>query len=104
MAFGFPRGWWPNNEGEEIMYRKLILIATLIVLAVMSMQAQQHEAQSAASTVGWSPAPTAESTASTDKTFDQLMSDAMSVTLGNTGLLVSRVLSGNTSSTLVPTG
>ena len=61
------------------MNRKLILIATLIVLAVMSMQAHQHEAQSAAPTVGWSPAPTAESTASTDKTFDQLMADAMGV-------------------------
>jgi len=78
-AFGFPRGWWPNNEGEEIMYRKLILIATLIVLAVMSMQAHQHEAQSAASTMGWSPAPTAKFVASSEKTFNQLMSDAMGV-------------------------
>src|SRR5437667_6617652 len=78
-AFGFPRGWCPNNEGEEIMYRKLILIATLIVLAVMSMQAHQHEAQSAASTLGWSPAPTAKFITSSEKTFNQLMSDAMNV-------------------------
>src|SRR5207247_8590101 len=61
------------------MYRKLILIATLIVLAVMSMQAHQHEAQSAASTMGWSPAPTAKFVASSEKTFNQLMSDAMGV-------------------------
>ena len=61
------------------MYRKLILIATLIVLAVMSMQAHQHEAQSAASTMGWSPAPTAKFVASSEKTFNQLMSDVMGV-------------------------
>jgi hypothetical protein len=61
------------------MYRKLSLIATFIVLAAMSMQARQHEAQSATSTVGWPPAPTAAFIASTDKTFDQLMREAMSV-------------------------
>lgn len=61
------------------MYRKLILIATLIVLTAMSMQAHQHEAQSATSTVGWPPAPTAAFIASTDKTFGQLMGEAMSV-------------------------
>ena len=61
------------------MYRKLILIATLIVLAVMSMQAHRHEAQSATSTVGWPPAPTTKFVASTNKTFNHLMGDAMSV-------------------------
>jgi uncharacterized protein (DUF305 family) len=61
------------------MHRKLILIVTLVVLAAMSMQAHQHQAQSATSTVGWPPAPTAAFIASTDKTFGQLMSDAMSV-------------------------
>jgi uncharacterized protein (DUF305 family) len=61
------------------MYRRLILIATLIVLAAMAMLPQKHAAQSAASTMGWPPAPTAEFTASTDKTFDQLMGDAISV-------------------------
>ena len=61
------------------MHRKSILIATLIVLAAMSMQAHQHEAQSATSSVGWPPAPTAKFVASTEKTFDQLMGDAMSV-------------------------
>ena len=61
------------------MHRKLILIVTLVVLAAMSMQAHQHQAQSATSTVGWPPAPTAAFIASTDKTFGQLMGDAMSV-------------------------
>jgi uncharacterized protein (DUF305 family) len=61
------------------MYRKLILIATLIVLAVMSMQAHRHEAQSATSTVGWPPPPTTKFVPSTEKTFDQSMGEAMSV-------------------------
>ena len=61
------------------MYRKLILIATLIVLAVMSMQAHQHEAQSATSIERRPTAPTAEFAASTERTFDQLMGDAMNV-------------------------
>jgi len=61
------------------MYRKSILIATLIVLAAMSIQAHQHQAQSATSRVGWPPAPTAKFVASTEKTFDQLMADAMNV-------------------------
>ena len=60
------------------MYRKLILIATLIVLAAVAMLTQKHAAHSAASTVPLPAAP-AEFTASTDKTFDQLMADAMSV-------------------------
>jgi uncharacterized protein (DUF305 family) len=61
------------------MYRKSILIATLIVLAAMSIQAHQHQAQSATSRVGWPPAPTAKFVASTEKTFDQLMGEAMSL-------------------------
>jgi uncharacterized protein (DUF305 family) len=61
------------------MYRKLILIVALIVLAAMSIQAHQHEAQSATSTVGLPPGPTPTFVASTEKTFDQLMGDAMSV-------------------------
>ena len=59
------------------MNRGLILIVTLIVLA--AAQAQKHAAQSAMFTEHRITAPTAESTASTDKTFDQLMGDAMSV-------------------------
>jgi uncharacterized protein (DUF305 family) len=59
------------------MNRRLILIATLIVLA--AAQAQKHAAQSAMFAEHRITAPTAEFTASTDKTFDQLMADAMSV-------------------------
>ena len=61
------------------MYRKLILIATLIVLAAMAMLAQKHAAHSSTSTVPLPPTPSAEFTASTERTFDQLMGDAMSV-------------------------
>ena len=60
------------------MNHRLILIATLIVLAAVAMLTQKYAAHSATSTV---PLPTAQAefTASTDKTFDQLMGDAMSV-------------------------
>ena len=61
------------------MYRKLILIATLFVLCAMGVQARQRKAQSPTVRVGWSPEPTANFVASTEKTFDQLMSRAMSV-------------------------
>jgi uncharacterized protein (DUF305 family) len=61
------------------MYGKLILLAALISVAATFLQVQKHTAQSATSTVPLPPAPTAEFTASTDKTFDQLMGDAMSV-------------------------
>ena len=60
------------------MNHRLILIATLIVLAAVAMLTQKHAAHSATSTVPLPTAPT-EFTASTDKTFDQLMGDAMSV-------------------------
>ena len=60
------------------MYRKLILIAALIVLVAMTMQAQ-HKAQSTTSKVGWPPAPTAKFIASTEKTFGDLMANAMDV-------------------------
>src|SRR5258705_3348301 len=61
------------------MYGKLILLAALISVAATFLQVQKHTAQSATSTVPLPPAPMAEFTASTDKTFDQLMADAMSV-------------------------
>src|SRR5262245_27376406 len=61
------------------MYRKLILIVTLIVLAITSWQSHQNEARSAISRVGWPSALTVKFLASTEKTFDQLMADAMSV-------------------------
>ena len=60
------------------MNHRLILIATLIVLVAVAMQTQKHAAHSATPTVPLPTAP-AEFTASTDKTFDQLMADAMSV-------------------------
>jgi uncharacterized protein (DUF305 family) len=60
------------------MNRRFILIATLIVLAA-AMQAQKYAAQSAMFIEHRIPAPTAEFTASTEKTFDQLMADAMNV-------------------------
>jgi hypothetical protein len=61
------------------MNRKLILIVTFVVLAAMAMLTQKRAAHSATSTVPLPPAPTAEFTASTDKTFDQLLGDSMSV-------------------------
>jgi uncharacterized protein (DUF305 family) len=65
-------------EEEESMNHRLILIATLIMLAAVAMLTQKHAAHSATSTVPLPTAPT-EFTASTDKTFDQLTGDAMSV-------------------------
>ena len=59
------------------MYRRLILIAALIVLSAMSFQTHETKAQSATSRVGWPPRPTAKFVASTEKTFGQLMSEAM---------------------------
>jgi uncharacterized protein (DUF305 family) len=67
------------NEEEERMQRRLILIVTLSVLAAMTMQTQKHEAQSATSTVRWPTALFSDFTASTEKTFNQLMGEAMSV-------------------------
>ncbi len=61
------------------MNRKLILIVTFVVLAAMAMLTQKRAAHSATSTVPLPPAPTAEFTTSTDKTFDQLLGDSMSV-------------------------
>ena len=61
------------------MNHRLISVAALMAVAVMAWQAQKHTAQSATSTVGWPPAPTTKFVASTEKTFDQLMTDAMNV-------------------------
>src|SRR5215467_6621873 len=65
------------------MCRKLIAIAIFIVLPAVSIQPHRHEAQSATFRLGWPPAPTAKFVASTEKTFDQLMADAMSVMHGD---------------------
>jgi uncharacterized protein (DUF305 family) len=61
------------------MNHRLILIATLIVLAAVVTLAQKNTAQSETSTAGWPPVPTAKFVASSEKTFDQLMADAMNV-------------------------
>ena len=61
------------------MNRAFIPVATLIVLIATGMQTHQHEARSATFTEGWPPAPTAAFIASTERTFDQLMTDAMNV-------------------------
>jgi uncharacterized protein (DUF305 family) len=65
------------GEEEESMNHRLISVAALITVAAMALQAQKHPAQSAA--VSGPPAPTAKFVASTEKTFDQLMRDAMDV-------------------------
>jgi hypothetical protein len=52
------------------MQLRSILISIFIVLGATTMQAHQHEAQSAPSTAGWPTAPAAEFAASTERTFD----------------------------------
>ena len=61
------------------MNHRLVSVAALITVAAIALQAQKHPAQSATSTGGWPPAPRAKFVASTEKTFDQLMGEAMSV-------------------------
>jgi uncharacterized protein (DUF305 family) len=68
-----------GNEKEGSMNRRLISLAALIAVAAIALQAQKHPAQSAASTVGWSRAPMAKFVASTEKPFDQLMGEAMTL-------------------------
>ena len=60
------------------MNQRLILFVTLIVLTVIALLTQRHTAHSATSAVSLPTAP-AEFTASTDRTFDQLMGDSMNV-------------------------
>jgi uncharacterized protein (DUF305 family) len=61
------------------MKHRFILIAALIVLAAVAMLMQKNPVQSATLNVGWPAAPTAKFVASTEKTFDRLMADAMNV-------------------------
>jgi uncharacterized protein (DUF305 family) len=68
-----------GNEGEGSMNRGLISVAALITVAAIALQAQKHPALSATSTMGWPPVPMAKFVASSEKTFNQLMSKAMSV-------------------------
>jgi hypothetical protein len=55
----------------------LILIVTFVVLAAMAMLTQKRAAHSATSAVTLPPAPTVESTALIDKTFDHVMHKGM---------------------------
>ena len=61
------------------MNPRLISVTALITLAVMGLHGQNHPAQSATSTLGWPTTPMAIFTASSDRTFDQLLGDAMNV-------------------------
>jgi uncharacterized protein (DUF305 family) len=58
------------------MNYRLLSVAALIALAVTALPVQKYIAYSATSAVGRSVSP--EFVASTDKTFDQLMTEAMS--------------------------
>ena len=60
------------------MNHRLIFVGAVMAAAVLALQAQKYIAQSATTIVGWPPAPTAAFIASSDKTFSQLMGDAMS--------------------------
>ena len=61
------------------MNRRLILIIIFVVLIATTMHAQQHEVQPSTTTVSRPTAPTVACAASTERTFEQLMEDAMRV-------------------------
>src|SRR5262245_39108264 len=61
------------------MNRRSVSAAAVITVAVIALQAQKYPAQPATPTLAWSPASTAKFAASTEKTFDLLMVDAMNV-------------------------
>ena len=60
------------------MNQRLVFVGAVMAAAVLALQAQKYIAQSATTIVSWSPTPTAAFIASSDKTFSQLMGDAMS--------------------------
>ena len=61
------------------MNQRLIFVGALVVATVIAVQAQKYIAQSATTSAGWHPTPTAAFIASSDKTFNQLMSEAMNI-------------------------
>jgi uncharacterized protein (DUF305 family) len=61
------------------MKQRLISMAALIAVAAMALQEQKYKAQSATSLAGSPPAPASKFVASTEKTFYQLMSEAMNI-------------------------
>ena len=61
------------------MKKRLMLIATFVVLVAMTMHAQQHAVQTLTPPVSRPTAPTAAFAASTESSFEQLMEDAMRV-------------------------
>ena len=60
------------------MKHRLISLGFFLGVAVMTSQAQKHMARSATSLAGSPPPPEGKFVASTERTFDQLMDDAMS--------------------------
>jgi len=69
----------PAHQEENCMKRKLMSLGVLIGVVAMTLQAQKHMARSATSLAGSPPAPEGKFVASTEKTFDQLMSEAMRI-------------------------
>ena len=61
------------------MKNRLMLIAMFVVLAATTMHAQQREVQTSTTTVSLPTAPTGAFAASTERSFEQLMDDAMRV-------------------------
>lgn len=60
------------------MNQRLVFVGAVMAATVLALQAQKYIAQSATTIVSLPPAPTAAFIASSDKTFSQLMGDAMS--------------------------
>ena len=61
------------------MNQRSIFVGALVAATVIAVQAQKYIAQSATTIVGRHPTPTAAFIASSDKTFNQLMSEAMNI-------------------------
>ena len=61
------------------MKNRLMLIATFVVLVAATMHAQQHAVQTLTPPVSRPTAPTAAFAASTERSFEQVIEDAMQV-------------------------
>src|SRR5262252_3445274 len=64
-------------QEKKRMKKRLMLIATFVVLVAMTMHAQQPAVQTLTPPVSRPTAPTAAFAASTERSFEQLMEDAM---------------------------
>jgi hypothetical protein len=69
---------WFSNE-EAIMKYRLFLAAALVGMTGIALQMQKYTARSATLSLASPPLPAATFVASTEKTFDQLMSEAMNI-------------------------